>query len=355
MDLALRCNSLKCRQRLVGRAVVTTCSHIFCVPCSDALGLSSSANGVRMCPACDAQLANPDDAVVTQLNPTEDYKTSVLSGLSPTIIMECCSHGVSFYQYQVTQEISDQDSMYHDYMAKNLADRYASLNSQMDNVIKDANSEIGGLRVKLERMHMEKKTLEQKNQELINAFSEKSKAHQRLSKLYNRARGEQDAQQIRHTAADEVDHVIQAMHGPGYVEELRDRTPRRPSTTSGRGGQELPEVYSHARIGSFNGNKHQTWDCQGSRAGAQSSQFSQNTGSPTLGASMPSYGIRPPASDQRQATPNRQPLGEMSRNATSCQGYGNYSGGGGGVKVGGNMEKPPTQIVNRNLSRVVHR
>lgn len=80
-------------------------SHIFCVPCSNALGLSSSADGVRICPACDAQLANPDDAVATQLNPTEDYKTSVLSGLSPTIIMECCTRGLSFYQYQVTQEM----------------------------------------------------------------------------------------------------------------------------------------------------------------------------------------------------------------------------------------------------------
>jgi len=35
-------------------------------------------------------------------------------------------------------------------MAKNLADRYANLNSQMDNVIKDANSEISGLRDRLE-------------------------------------------------------------------------------------------------------------------------------------------------------------------------------------------------------------
>lgn len=44
--------------------------------------------------------------------------------------------------------------MYHDYMAKNLADRYANLNSQMDNVIKDANSEISGLRDRLEsKMH----------------------------------------------------------------------------------------------------------------------------------------------------------------------------------------------------------
>ena len=48
----------------------------------------------------------------------------------------------------------DRNSMYHDYMAKNLADRYANLNSQMDNVIKDANLEISSLRDRLEsNMH----------------------------------------------------------------------------------------------------------------------------------------------------------------------------------------------------------
>lgn len=45
---------------------------------------------------------------------------------------------------------ANESSMYHDYMAKNLADRYANLNSQMDNVIKDANSEISSLRDRLE-------------------------------------------------------------------------------------------------------------------------------------------------------------------------------------------------------------
>lgn len=80
-------------------------SHIFCVPCSDSLGLSGSAVGIRICPACETQLGNPDDAVVTQLNPTEDYKTSVLSGLHPNLIIECASRGVSFFQYQTSQEM----------------------------------------------------------------------------------------------------------------------------------------------------------------------------------------------------------------------------------------------------------
>lgn len=104
MDFSLRCNSLKCRTQLNDRAVVTTCSHIFCIPCSEGLGLANPG-GARSCPACETQLANPDDAVVTQLNPSEDYKTSVLSGLSPSIIMECAGRGLSFYSYQTTQEM----------------------------------------------------------------------------------------------------------------------------------------------------------------------------------------------------------------------------------------------------------
>ena len=70
---------------------------------------------------------------------------------------------------------------------------------------------------------------------------------------------------------------------------------------------------------------------------------------------MPNYGLRAPTSSQRQATPNRQSLSEMHRNATSSQSFGGYGNvGGGGVKVGGNMEQQRPQIINRNLSRVLH-
>ena len=125
MDFTLRCNSLKCRTQLTERAVVTTCrsvhsftvgsvlsasadsvaSHIFCNSCSDSLGLSAPAGASRICPACQSILPNPDDAVSTSLNPTDDYKTSVLSGLTPTTIMECAGRGLAFWSYQSTQEM----------------------------------------------------------------------------------------------------------------------------------------------------------------------------------------------------------------------------------------------------------
>lgn len=106
MDQMLRCNALKCRKELRDRALVTTCSHIFCTDCAARLGLTAQRHEHRnSCPACGCQLTNPDDAVISNLNPSEDYKTSVLSGLSPNIIIECTSRALSFWAYQATQEV----------------------------------------------------------------------------------------------------------------------------------------------------------------------------------------------------------------------------------------------------------
>ncbi|RKF78176.1 E3 ubiquitin-protein ligase CCNB1IP1 [Golovinomyces cichoracearum] len=106
MEHILRCNTLKCRQELGDQALVTTCSHCFCVECANQFQLLSRQNGqYPACPACQMHLSNPDDAVLATLNPTEDYKTSVLSGLSPNTIIECAGRAMSFWAYQTTQEM----------------------------------------------------------------------------------------------------------------------------------------------------------------------------------------------------------------------------------------------------------
>ncbi|KAF2706852.1 hypothetical protein K504DRAFT_470865 [Pleomassaria siparia CBS 279.74] len=137
MEYVLRCNDLKCRHQLLDRAVVTTCSHVFCTRCADTTGLSRTSNSNRQCPACETQLMNPNDVVVQGLNPSEDYKTSVLSGLSPTVITEVASRGLAFYSYQASQEI-----IYQEHLAKSLTDKFGDLNQNMDQLIHDANSQI---------------------------------------------------------------------------------------------------------------------------------------------------------------------------------------------------------------------
>jgi E3 ubiquitin-protein ligase CCNP1IP1 len=161
MDFTLRCNSLKCRVPLGDRAVVTTCSHIFCLACAAESSLSRLSNIQRICPACETSLVNSDDAVETSLNPTEDYKTSVLSGLNPSAIMECAGRGLAFYSYQATQEMFELTKMinqcnlastdllisiYQEFTSKSHDERYNSLSTQLDQTINEANSEITNLR-----------------------------------------------------------------------------------------------------------------------------------------------------------------------------------------------------------------
>lgn len=75
MDSALRCNILKCRKLLDTNGIVTTCSHIFCVDCSNA----EFGGTKRVCPACETLLSETDDIALTNLNPSDDYKTVVCS------------------------------------------------------------------------------------------------------------------------------------------------------------------------------------------------------------------------------------------------------------------------------------
>lgn len=80
-------------------------SHIFCEECAASFGLAAASTTSRVCPACQTQLINPDDVAVTHLDPADDYKTSILSGLSPPVIMECAARGMAFWNYQITQEV----------------------------------------------------------------------------------------------------------------------------------------------------------------------------------------------------------------------------------------------------------
>ncbi|KAF2691310.1 hypothetical protein K458DRAFT_70033 [Lentithecium fluviatile CBS 122367] len=215
MEFVLRCNDLKCRAQLHDRAVVTTCSHVFCTQCADTTGLSRSSNATRACPACGTQLINPDDVVVAGLNPSEDYKTSVLSGLSPSIIVDCASRGLAFYSYQASQEI-----IYQEHLAKSLTEKYAGLNQQMDTLINDANSQIKGLQDKIQAMHVEQASLEQKNHELVEAYREKSRSQQQIQKMYHSLKAQLMATHVATAAGDEAEFALHTARGDRFVDRL---------------------------------------------------------------------------------------------------------------------------------------
>jgi E3 ubiquitin-protein ligase CCNP1IP1 len=85
--------------------LLTVLRHILCVDCSRILGLSDAPLSQRRCPICNTELPNVDDAILTRLNPSEEYKTSILSGLDPGTILECASRAIGFWVYQTTREM----------------------------------------------------------------------------------------------------------------------------------------------------------------------------------------------------------------------------------------------------------
>jgi hypothetical protein len=140
MDFQLRCNHLRCRGKLKDKAVVTTCSHIFCLACSDSSSLGAGDSAARSCPACGTILDKPFDVTVAILRPTDDYKMSILSGLSPTIIMECANSGMAFWAYQSSQEI-----YYQEHANKSLKQQLDVKNQELNGVKSIAQNEISKL------------------------------------------------------------------------------------------------------------------------------------------------------------------------------------------------------------------
>ncbi|WVQ71689.1 hypothetical protein IAR50_001230 [Cryptococcus sp. DSM 104548] len=131
-DNELRCNNLKCRACLAteGQAVLTTCSHIFCVACATSLFSNS-----LICPACSQSLqASQSEAhgQMTTLNPTNEYKASILAGLPPHTVMEIAARALSFWTYQLSQE-----SAFQALILKNTQERQNHLEKQLNNAFVD--------------------------------------------------------------------------------------------------------------------------------------------------------------------------------------------------------------------------
>ncbi|KAI0380458.1 hypothetical protein F5Y04DRAFT_289435 [Hypomontagnella monticulosa] len=205
MDHMLRCNSLKCRKELRDRALVTTCCHIFCIECAARLGLTGQGHEQRnSCPACRTHLTNPDDAVISNLNPSEDYKTSVLSGLSPHIIIECASRALSFWAYQATQEV-----IFQEHLGKALTEKYSNLSVHLDKVINDANSQITSLQDKLTR------NLRRKNDELVQAYKEKTRKLLQTQELYDKLKRKAMLGQMQDAAESAAESVLHGSPSSG--------------------------------------------------------------------------------------------------------------------------------------------
>ncbi|KAH8118342.1 hypothetical protein DFH11DRAFT_1540541 [Phellopilus nigrolimitatus] len=174
MDADVKCNNLSCRKTLMDKAVVWN------VQMSYSPQLSSAQPARPTCLSHHPRNSR-DDVVVSSLHPSNDYKTSVLSGLGPSLILEICGRAMSFWQYQTHQENSFQQAV-----LKNLNERNAQLQKQLDNVIREANGEINLMANKVAGLEKELELERRKLREMQDSARERDKEYQKLKNHYEK-------------------------------------------------------------------------------------------------------------------------------------------------------------------------
>ncbi|KAI0970290.1 hypothetical protein F4678DRAFT_480521 [Xylaria arbuscula] len=315
MEHTLQCNVLKCRKELGDRALVTTCYHIFCGDCATRLGLASQRRDQpTACPACGTLLTNPDDAVITNLKPSEDYKTSVLSGLSPNVIMDCATRALSFWAYQVTQEI-----IFQHHMSKTLTEKYSNLNVHLDKVVNEANAEISNCYNKLTNAETDRDDLRKKYEELLQTCKEKNRKLLQTQELYDKLKRKAMLGQVQDAAEDAVESSLQGPSinsgGPESQEmpyfQSRDNLYGQPTSLHDRRPGIGAYNYSQANIPTHVGNWPRTIGAQGD-VPLTPSTHRQRVGEPAgLGlSSIPGLVVGTP----RNPMNSRVPLNNVSSN-----------------------------------------
>ncbi|PUU73384.1 hypothetical protein B9Z19DRAFT_1057872 [Tuber borchii] len=159
-------------------------------------------SGQRTCPACNTSLSKPDDAVIAVLNPSDDYKTSVLSGLSPSIIIEICTPGLAFWTYQVTQEI-----FYQEHLAKSLRARGTEIQGENGKIIRDVMLKSLPCRIRLLGWVVGDE-LKRKNHELMQGWREKARKLAQTQELYDKLKRRTLTSQVQQAAVDQADQAL---------------------------------------------------------------------------------------------------------------------------------------------------
>ncbi|KAK0629953.1 hypothetical protein B0T17DRAFT_205101 [Bombardia bombarda] len=178
MEHNLSCNISKCGAQLTDQAVVTACSHALCLDCANRHDFAGE--GPYTCPVCQQPLSS-SEIFRQPLQPSEEWKSVVLCGLSPTAVMECAGRALSFWSYQMTNQILCQIKT-----NENLQMHCASLQQQVDSMWKEGNERIKTLTSKIEAMEQGEQALRRKNESLRVTLAEKSRKLAQSQELYSK-------------------------------------------------------------------------------------------------------------------------------------------------------------------------
>ncbi|XP_055342874.1 E3 ubiquitin-protein ligase CCNB1IP1-like isoform X2 [Paramacrobiotus metropolitanus] len=182
MSAYLTCNFPGCGAVVQEFAWITSCSHVFCNEHGQ-LEFSSRRRESR-CPLCSTELPGQLDVVKTEISPSEQYKSMILAGQKPEVVVEIASRALALWHYQ-TQLVFSREKQ----------ERLAADKKTQEMVAKLA-QEKAALEMDLKNAEREIDELQKKNSDLENILAEKTRQNLKLSAAYDALRcrlTEQDA------------------------------------------------------------------------------------------------------------------------------------------------------------------
>jgi len=135
-------------------------------------------------------------------------------------------------------------------MSRALTERYTQLNTQLDNLRNEANTEINDLKNQLAASQHDRQALTKRNHELVTAYKEKVSAQQQLRQQYQELKSRVNAVAVEDAANHTVENVVQGLaygHRAG-----NGRGAQRPNALHTR-AQQSPTMFTHGRQGSVHG------------------------------------------------------------------------------------------------------
>lgn len=175
MVLNIVCNFRKCRRSLTSHAWVTTCSHAFCVEHGQREFKRNAENSLT-CPACGSELRDKFDVIQADLNPSETFKSIVLAGLKPDIIMDVTMRAMSFWSYQVEQE-----TLYQEGLAKHAKEKLNCMEEVNNLNVQKLKAELETCKRKITSLQADFNKKRKQADELTACVEEKTRQLQKLT------------------------------------------------------------------------------------------------------------------------------------------------------------------------------
>ncbi|XWS16842.1 hypothetical protein CRYUN_Cryun33cG0015000 [Craigia yunnanensis] len=177
----MRCNA--CWRELEGRAISTTCGHLFCTEDTSKI-LSNDA----ACPICD-QVLSKSLMKPVDINPNDEWINMAMAGVSPQILMKSAYRSVMFYIGQ--NELEMQYKMNR--IVAQCRQKCEAMQEKFSEKLEQVHTAYQKMAKRCQMMEQEIESLSKDKQELQEKFSQKSRQKRKLDGMYDQLRSEYES------------------------------------------------------------------------------------------------------------------------------------------------------------------